>query len=339
VTIRRLATALVLAANLPAAALGDDFAWTGRGTIRVTVPDGWSVLSRDAGVRYDFRAQPKAGPSILVQLTLLALPRDKPMHADAVRSRLEQTVQPYLAGSVEKVFDPRPLLLSQGSGWVVQLTDASLVGKAPEPGNFKVMRNAQAALGDDLVMIATIQFDDPSRPEVAEAMSLVSTLRVERSSGGATPAGPASGAFEFTVPESRVVVKVPDIGLRRDDPTGGGPRYFKLSRSNPQLILSGWLEPAPRYKGLEAFWESEARSPAYAGEGAPTHVEMLQVGPWEVVCFDVAAPGGTSSHLRAERVQAGTWIDLHLSSTSAREPPALREELLAALRTVQVVEK
>jgi hypothetical protein len=134
-------------------------------------------------------------------------------------------------------------------------------------------------------------------------------------------------------------VKVPDMGLRPDGPAGGEARYFKLSRTSPQLILSGWLEPASRYKGLRAFWDSESRSPAYAGAGAPTRVEMLQVGPWEVVAFDVVVPGGTSAHLRAERVQAGTWIDLHLSSTSTRAAAALREELVAALRTVEVVEK
>lgn len=340
--MRDLATAvLLLAANLlPAGARADDFGWPGRGTIRMAVPAGWSVRPRDAGdVGYAFRAQPKAGPSIVVQITLAALPPDKPMRADEVKARLEAMVQPYLAGSVEKVFDPKPLSLSQASGWVVQLTDASLVGKPPEPDNFKVMRNALAALDDHLMMIATVQFDDPSRPEVAEAMSLLSSLRLVRSSGGAPPGGPASGAFEFTVPESRVVVKVPDIGLQRDDPAGGGPRYFKLSRSSPQLILSGWLEPASQYKGLKAFWESETRSPAYAGAGAPTRVQMLQVGPWEVVAFDVAVPGGTSAHLRAERVQAGTWIDLHLSSTSTRAPAALREELVAALRTVKIVQK
>jgi hypothetical protein len=220
---------------------------------------------------------------------------------------------------------------------VVQLTDASLVSKPPEPGNFKVMRNALAVLDDHLMMVATVQFDNPSRPEVAEAMVLLSTLRLER--GAAPPAKPAGGTFEFTVPESRVVVKVPDIGLQRDDPDDGGPRYFRLSRSSPQLILSGWLEPASGYKGLKGFWESETRSPAYAGSLAPTRVEMLQAGPWEVVAYDVVVPGGTSADLRAERVQAGTWIDLHLSSTSDRAASALREGLLAALRKVEVVEK
>jgi hypothetical protein len=156
----------------------------------------------------------------------------------------------------------------------------------------------------------------------------------------AAPAPPAaSGAFDFTVPESRITVKIPAIGLRPDAVAAAGKRYFKLSRQEPQLIVSGWLEPASAYSGLEAFWASESKSPAYAGAGAPTRVQLLKAGAWEVVAFDIPAPGGTSAHLRAERVQAGTWIDLHLSSTSSRPAAALREELVAVLRAIEIVEK
>ena len=67
---------------------------------------------------------------------------------------------------------------------------------------------------------------------------------------------------------------------------------------------------------------------------------MLHQGPWEVVAYDVALPdGGTQSNLRAEQVEAGTWIDLHLSTASTRPPAALRAELLAALREIQAWEK
>jgi hypothetical protein len=153
-----------------------------------------------------------------------------------------------------------------------------------------------------------------------------------------TPAGP----FMFTVPESQVIVKVSDPSLRPDDAARTRQRYFKLERRDPMLILSGWLEPASSYKGLKEFWRSESRLPAYAGALAPTGVEMLRIGPWEVVAFDVPLPvpgGATQANVRAERVQAGTWIDLHLSTTSTRPSATLRAELLAALRQVEVVEK
>jgi hypothetical protein len=149
----------------------------------------------------------------------------------------------------------------------------------------------------------------------------------------------SDGPFSFTVPQSRVIVKVADTSLR-PDPAGDKPNYFKLSRREPQLILSGWLEPAERYKGVKAFWESEIRSPAYAGPLAPTRIEMSQNGGWDVVAYDVSLPSGiTSAHLRGERVLAGTWIDLHLSTTSTRPRATLRAELLAALARVEVAQK
>jgi hypothetical protein len=146
--------------------------------------------------------------------------------------------------------------------------------------------------------------------------------------------------FTFTVPQSRVIVKVSDPSLL-PDAAGAKPNYFKLARREPLLIVSGWLEPAQQYKGLNAFWQGESRSPAYAGALAPTRVEMLREGAWEVVAFDVSVQGAVQSNLRAERVEAGTWIDLHLSTIARAGTPStkLRAELLAALRQVQVLQK
>jgi hypothetical protein len=147
-------------------------------------------------------------------------------------------------------------------------------------------------------------------------------------------------AFTFTVPPSRVVVRIPDTSLRPSAEPSNGPNYFKLERHDPQLIVSGWLEPVAGYKGLDAFWQSESSSPAFAGPLAPTRVEMLHEGRWEVVAYDVALPGGgTQSNLRAKQVAAGTWIDLHFSTVSTRPAATLRAELLAALKGVQIWEK
>jgi hypothetical protein len=151
----------------------------------------------------------------------------------------------------------------------------------------------------------------------------------------------AEAPFTFTVPQSKILLKISDPLLLPDATAGTRPNYFKLTRKEPFLIVSGWLEPAQGYKGLIAFWDSESRSPAFAGDRAPVRVEKLREGAWEVVAFDVSVPGAVQSNLRAERVEAGTWIDLHLS-TITRDTSAstkLRAELLAALRQVQVLQK
>jgi len=150
---------------------------------------------------------------------------------------------------------------------------------------------------------------------------------------------PSGGPFTFTMPQSKVIVKVSDASLRPD--ASNRPNYFKLTRLAPLLILSGWLEPSARYKGLEAFWEAEKKSPVMQPPLAPTRIEMLREGRWEVVAFDVPLPGGggAQSNLRAERVEAGTWIDLHISTASAKPSATMRAELLAALRKVEIVVK
>ena len=186
--MRRLATAVLLLACLPVRAAAGEFLWPGRGVIHLTAPASWKLASQPAeDVGYAFRAEPKAGPSVVVRLTLAHLPDGKTVRAEEMKDRLEKTVQPYLAGSVEKAFDPKPLTLAQGSGWVVQLTDASLVGRPSVPGDSKVMRNALVALDDQLMMVATIQFDDPARPEVGEAMAILASVRFERRSDGGFP--------------------------------------------------------------------------------------------------------------------------------------------------------
>jgi hypothetical protein len=336
--MRTFAAAVLLAASLlPARAPAEDLKWSGHGLIRLSVPTGWSLTSHDGGEDgFHLRAKPKAGEAVVARITIFEPSGDKVIRSQDLRGLLGKSVQPVLEGSVERAFDPKPLALAQGTGWVVQFTDASLVGKPAAPGEFKMVRSASATLDGRQIVVATILFDDASRSEVAEAMSLLSSLRLERS---ATVARPPAGPFEFTVPESEVVVKIPAIGLQPDVDTPNAKRYFRLSRVESSLIVSGWLEPASSYAGLEAFWASERRSPAYAGAGAPARVEFLKDGPWEVVAYEIPVPGGTSSHLRAERVQSGTWIDLHLSTTSAGKPAALRDELLTALRAVQVVEK
>ena len=227
--MRRLVIALVVTTTLAAAsARAAEFAWPGRGAVRMTAPPSWTVSAQDAGEKgIGFRAAPST-EGVLAQITLLALPPGEPRRAEDVRKELEKLVQPYLDGSVEKAFAPERLPVSQGSGWVVQLTDASLVGKTHEPGNCTTKR-ARCR---------------PSR----------------RPARGSTAAS-QSGAFEFTVPQSRVKVRVSGLGLRPDGPADLEKRYFKLSRGNPQLILSGWLEPASAYEGLKGFWAAESRSP------------------------------------------------------------------------------
>ena len=52
--------------------------------------------------------------------------------------------------------------------------------------------------------------------------------------------------FTFTVPQSKILLKITTPSLVPDASASARPNYFKLTRREPLLIVSGWLEPAGR---------------------------------------------------------------------------------------------
>lgn len=148
--------------------------------------------------------------------------------------------------------------------------------------------------------------------------------------------------YQLSVPISRLVMTIPDAKLEQQAKSSGsmnGPRYFYLSDEGRGLILSGWFEPAQFFKGLENFWTAEMVAWRKQGLSAPINVEMLSVGGWQVVCYDMQIPDGTNTHVRAHWVQAGTWIDLHISLTGKASDGVSRQAVLNMLKKVGVVER
>jgi hypothetical protein len=332
-----LRSILLAALVLTVSSFATELSWPGRGTLVLDAPAGLSLESKQMrNVGFDLQATPKSGAAALGQFTLMISPPDKPLQHEALREMLHQIVGSYVSGSVEKTFSPQELRGKQGSGWIVRLTDASLVGKPPVKGDYKVMCNAVAALDAHTLVVATLQYDDPAGPESADLMALLSSFQFR-------PNPPAlraeNGAYRFTVPESRLRLTIPTGGLEASEADPAKPSYFMLSQRHPNLIISGWFEPDSRYKGREKFWKSESSGPAFKGNQAPQNVAFLQVDGWEVVAYDSAIKEATNCHIRAELSRAGTWIDLHLSTTGDLDHAKAREQLLAALRTIRVEEK
>ena len=150
------------------------------------------------------------------------------------------------------------------------------------------------------------------------------------------------GFYEVTVPASRIVAIIPrgDLVLG-SNPTGAveNPRYFYFEDEAQQLIISGWFEPGQGFPGLKEFWESETTKWREGGLPAPQSVSFAKFSDWEAVIYDMPLPAGSNSHIRAHWLQAGTWIDLHLSITSERTPADNRRTLKSILKTIQVRQK
>ncbi|MCL2713780.1 MAG: hypothetical protein FWD68_04085 [Alphaproteobacteria bacterium] len=314
------------------------FSWPEQGAVSLMIPASWDVRTRPGNDEFYVSAGPAGtetqdAAAVNVQISLIALPSGQSADWKQSRTTLQSVTRPILEQSLEKTFDPKPFAFLDGTGWMVQFTDASLIDKPHQPGTYKFVASAVVDLDDRVFLVATVRFDDPSHPDVALAMALLSSLRFKSASHG--PQEP----FTFTTPQSQVIIKVTDTTLRPASSLPARPGSFRMRRADPHLILTGWLAPASDYKGLKEFWQSESRSPAYAVDLAPIRVEMIKAGPWEVIAFDVSLPEGTSANLRAERIEAGSWIDLHLSTTSTKPPAELRAELLTALEKIELVAK
>ncbi len=131
--------------------------------------------------------------------------------------------------------------------------------------------------------------------------------------------------YELTVPVSQLVMTIPKGGLsQKNIPLGGStdsPRYFNFEDKALHLIISGWFEPAQRYSGIKKSWDEDRKEWNRRGLPDPQDVSFV------------------NSHIRAHWLQAGTWIDIHISMTSDRPSVESRAKLAALLKTIQVREK
>ena len=148
-------------------------------------------------------------------------------------------------------------------------------------------------------------------------------------------------AYELSVPVSRLVMSIPRGQLvPRSTSVGGAtnsPRYFYFV--DRAFNLSGWFEPAQKFSTVRKLWDEETKAWSRNGLPAPMEVSFRKVEGWEVVFYDSPSPVGNNSHLRAHWVQAGTWIELHLSMTADRPIAQNREFLETFLKLILVRER
>ena len=167
----------------------------------------------------------------------------------------------------------------------------------------------------------------PAQPQRPDALAITQT----------------DSSYVLQVPVARLQMFLPSTGLRSDPPNVGGatsnPRYYNFSDSSRGLVISGWFEPANRFPGLAAFWEGEQAAWKRNGLPEPRSVSLKTIGIWQTIFYDLDLPGVTNRHVRAHAVQAGTWIDLHISLTGSGPQTPNREDLISVLEKIVVSEK
>ena len=149
--------------------------------------------------------------------------------------------------------------------------------------------------------------------------------------------------YELDVPISKLVMIIPKDGfVQKDNRQGRGtdnPRYFYFVNERQKIIISGWFEPEQKYSGIETILENDMKASAAANLPLPKNVSFITVSNWDAVIFDQPYDGFTIAHLRAHWLQAGTWIDIHISQKSNSSNSEARSRLIEILKAIQVREK
>ena len=151
--------------------------------------------------------------------------------------------------------------------------------------------------------------------------------------------------IEITVPVSKLVLTLPKGGFGAVDATLTGsqqhPRYFHLADLDKGLVVSGWIEPASTFVGFKKFWDGEFDALKKSGMAPSGEPVPMNTGDWVAKAYEFPLPAGngTNSHLRAELVKDGTWVDLHISITGRMTVQEARAATVALLRSIEVTRK
>jgi hypothetical protein len=316
----------------------------GHGAFQVKMPESWKDSVAEPGDRLPptIMFTPKAGAPFKILLTPLfsaQLDLRKPT-ADEIKVKLQRGADEIAQQSVEKTIEVKRLKGSTNIGYYFAATD-----RAPKPGEFKFL-NQGVVLVENVLVTFTVLTNDGQDAVVTAALSMLSTAGKQNGDTASPDPGTLqviakSDAYELSVPVSHLVMTIPKENLSpQKNPTGGSadsPTYFYFGDEKKALIISGWFEKAGNFKGMERFWKNETQS---WGQKSG-NVSFEQIGNWNVVMYDmeIPIPKASNSHIRAELVQSGTWIDLHLSLTAEQSTKDSRAELIKTLKKIQVVER
>ena len=64
----------------------------------------------------------------------------------------------------------------------------------------------------------------------------------------------------------------------------------------------------------------------------------MKVDKWDAILYDMKVTAGSNTHIRSEWVELGTWIDVHISVTTAEPIGAARATAMSVLKYIRIIE-
>ena len=319
----------------------------GHGSLLLDVPVDWSAasvpLSQPPSITLTIR--PATGDALLLKMTTVWMDAaaGQSLTRDRIQEGVRQAAKAALSQAAEK---EAPLMDLKGKdtfGYFFSVTDkhSSNIG-----GDYKYMSQGTAATGPALTAF-TLLSRSPDPAERDRALRVVASATWSAQPTGGANAEPNSLQVEesnenyrLSVPVSRLVMIIPRSGLKKASTAfNASPRYFHFNDESRSFVVSGWFESGADFPGVKKFWDDETRTWSKRGLPNPHEVTFTKVGGWDAILYDIPIPDATNSHLRAHWVAAGTWIDVHLSTTGTGTRADSRAALLRELKTFHIEEK
>jgi len=346
--------AILLFLIIPSLAIGEtyntkSYPLPNHGKIQMKVPKTWrsKVSQPKNNLPPSIMFLPKSATSFQVLMTPLWPSSEKAAPDQrSIKKNIERIVEQMKPISVEKEIPIKELKGVAGVGYYFSMTD-----KAPKPGEFIHMTQGMYQLGE-LLITFTVFWNEGSGSASDETLRILesATHLQDKSSlsnsGGAKVRKDAiqvsqkGNNYVLTVPVSRLTMNIPRFGLVQEDNQAKGstdnPRYFYLKDPNTGLLISGWFEPEKGYPGIQDFWKDETKSWKENRKPGAHNVSITKIGNWDAVLYDMKIFGGVQGHIRAHWVQAGTWIDIHLSIHTTQTSQETREILISFLKKIVV---
>lgn len=339
-----MAAASLMATHL---ALAERYTAPGLGTVALNVPASWQVKERPGPVSAYLEFQMATGEApFVLQLTSTWLDPDKAAEVRrTIKERAERSAKRLLANATETEFELKELNGSGGTGYYYALTGREAASTDKE---YKYLTQGMLATNVGMTVFTVLQ-RNASAEQRQQMLDIVASASYAKDTAGSTLTAkdavlgviPQEASYQLWLPSSRLYMDIPKANMtlvsKASADAPQGPRYFHFVDRG--LNVSGWFEPAQKYDGVKAFWASETA--AWAKNGLPEAQDVVfkQINKWDAIVYDSPVPSGTNAHIRAHWVQAGTWIDLHISFTSNRSSAELREALETYLKAVFVRER
>ncbi len=147
------------------------------GSLAIAVPKGWTLSTQkeeDSGVAVTLA--PPAGVNAKLLLNIAFVPEPKPVSKEEVQEKVLSVCDQFVDASVERKKTLRDFALtSPAFGSYCIFTDASLVGKASKPDEFKVIGVGIIRYSDDVMAAVSIAGDDETGPDFAAMTAAVSS--------------------------------------------------------------------------------------------------------------------------------------------------------------------